>query len=98
MKGVRCRVRRIATNFANDDIVSRPARLFEQIRIEEARKTSTAHRWRDGHPIDVREARIALQKPKIIRAVVSRILIESDQEGVAVTNPASVESLPDQRG
>jgi hypothetical protein len=80
MKGLRCRVRRIAVDLADDEVVSSRPRLVEQVRVKQAGIASASQRRRNGYPIDVDEPRKPLAEPEIVGAVVLRRMIEGEQE------------------
>jgi hypothetical protein len=85
VEGVRGRVRRIAVDFANDEVVSG---AVEQIGVQQAGVGPPSRIRCNDDTIDIDEASIALAKPQVIRAVVPGTLVEGQQEAVDLADPA----------
>jgi hypothetical protein len=88
VEGVRGRVRRIAVDFANDEVVSG---AVEQIGVQQAGVGPPSRIRCNDDTIDIDEASIALAKPQVIRAVVPGTLVEGQQEAVDLADPAGGE-------
>ena len=86
----------ICVDLADDAVVPGADGMLEQVGIEPTRAAASAGRWRDHDPVDIHKARIAGAEPDEIGAVVSRVLIEGEQEGVHVAYPSCEERLADQ--
>src|SRR6476660_2833464 len=56
----------------------------------------SARRWCDHDAVDIHKPRIACAEPDEIRAVVLRVLIEREQEGVQLADPPCEECFTDQ--
>src|SRR5205823_3870149 len=67
--------------------------MFEQIVIEPARTAAAARRECDHDAVDIDKTWIARVEPEEIRAVISGVLIEREQESVEVSNPPCQEGL-----
>jgi|KBSMisStandDraft_5_1062788.scaffolds.fasta_scaffold436473_1 hypothetical protein len=96
MESVRHRIRRFRIDFADDAIVPGQNRMLEQIVIEPPRAATPARRRCHHDPVHIDEARIMGAEPEEIRAVVVRVRIERQHEGVQISDPAGEECLSDE--
>src|SRR5438552_5903801 len=93
MECIRSGVRWNFVDLADNAVLPGAFGICEQVGIKPSRTTASARRWCDHDPVDIHKARIACAEPHEIRAVVSRVLIEGEQEGVDVSNSSRQERL-----
>src|SRR3954471_18609517 len=96
MKGIRCGVRRLLVDLADDAIVTKADSVLEQIVIEPSRATVPARRRGDHDAIDVDETRIARAEPEAVGTVVASALIEREQEGIDFSNAPRQQRFADE--
>src|SRR4051794_24949214 len=93
MKGIRCGVRRLLVDLADDAIVTKTDSVLEQIVIEPSRATVPARRRGDHDAVDVDETRIARAE---VGTVVASALIEREQEGIDFSNAPRQQRFADE--
>jgi hypothetical protein len=96
MESVRLRVWRLLVDFADDVLVPRLTRMFDQIIVQAACVASPARGCGDDDPVHIYEAPVACAEPQKIGAVVSGVLIESQKECVEFAYAPSQKGLPDE--
>src|SRR5215471_14445610 len=83
-------------HFASHDVVTRPTGVLEQVDIEAASVAASSRGLRYDDTIHVHEPSIARAEPTIVGAVVRHAFIESQEDGVDLTDPPRVEHPSDE--
>ena len=99
MQRVRGRVRRVGIHFAHERVVPRTRGPVDKVGIELPRIALAPSACRNRQPVDIDEARVALTKPKVVRAGVARMaFVERNEKRLEVADAPRIEGASEQRG